>query len=82
MKVIGHQAIDWSRELIAGAGVAKELTEIRMKSLAERQRLPVLGGMGPKDVGESSVELLRQPGEFSFHAFKTVPCKCANKVFS
>ncbi len=54
---------------------------MRMKCLAERQRLPVLGSMGPEDVGESSVELLRQPGEFSFHVFKTVPCKCLNKVF-
>ena len=81
MKMIGHQAIDWSRELIAGAGVAKELSEMRMKCLAERQRLPVLGGMRPKDVGESAVEMLRQPGEFSFHAFKTVRCKSSDKVF-
>ena len=81
VEVVGHQAIDRRRELIAGAGVAQELTELCVKCLAERQRLPVLGGMRPKDVSESAVEMLRQPGEFSFHAFKTVRCKSSDKVF-
>jgi len=29
--VVGHQAIDRSRELIAGAGVAKQFSEMRVK---------------------------------------------------
>ena len=81
MKMIGHQAIDWSSELIAGAGVAQKFTELCMEYLAERKRLPVLGRMGPKDVGEPSVVLLGQPREFSFHVFKAVSCKCSNKFF-
>ena len=31
MEVVGHQAIDRSRELIAGAGVAKQFSEMRVK---------------------------------------------------